>query len=84
LFYLFKKKVRKLLWDPMRANNDGGSVKTSGRELQVNGSNVFEDGGDDKTNRYHWKSASGWPSLKIMLTGNDATSSWLIKRDVDN
>jgi hypothetical protein len=68
----------------MRADNDGSAVKSSRREFQMNGSDVLEDGGDDKANRYHWKSASGWPPLEIMLTGDDTASSLSIKRDVDN
>jgi hypothetical protein len=50
LFYFFKNKVRKFLGDPMGTDDDGGSVESSGRELQMNGSNVLEDWHDDKAN----------------------------------
>jgi hypothetical protein len=45
---------------------------------------MFKDGGDDKTNRYHWKGTPGWSPLEIMLTGNDTASSWSVEWDVDD
>jgi hypothetical protein len=50
----------------------------------MDASDILEDGGDDKANRYHWKCTPGWSPLKIMLTSNGTTSSWSIKRDVDD
>jgi hypothetical protein len=68
----------------MRADNNGDAIKSSRRELEMNGSDVLEDRGDDKANRYHWKCTPCWSPLKIMLTGNDAASSWSIKWNADN
>jgi hypothetical protein len=50
----------------------------------MNGSNVFEDGGNDKANRYHWKGTTGWSPLEVMLTSNNTTSSWFVEWDVDD
>jgi hypothetical protein len=34
----------------MATDNDGSSIESSGRKLQVNGSDMFKDGGNDKAN----------------------------------
>jgi hypothetical protein len=45
---------------------------------------VLEDWGDNETDGYHWESTSSWSPLKVMLTGDYTTSSWLVKWNVDN
>jgi hypothetical protein len=50
----------------------------------VNGSDVLEDGGNDKTNRYHRKGTAGWSPLEIVLTSDDTASSWSVEWDVDD
>jgi hypothetical protein len=50
----------------------------------MNGSNMFKDGSHDETDRYNGKSTPNWSPLKIMLTGNNTTASWLIEGNVDD
>jgi hypothetical protein len=84
VFDLFVDEVGKFLGNPMGTNKNRCSVESGGGEFQMNGSDVFENGGDNKANRYHWKSAAGWSPLEIMLTSNNTASSWSVKWDVDN
>jgi hypothetical protein len=76
--------MREFFGNPMATDNDRSSVKSRRGKLQMNGSNVFKDGGDNKANQYHWKGTAGWSPLEIVLTSNDTTSSWPIEWDVDN
>jgi hypothetical protein len=84
VFDFFVDEVGKFLGNPMGTDKNRCSIKSGGGKLQMNGNDVFENGGDNKANRYHWKSAAGWSPLEIMLTGNDAASSWSVEWDVDN
>jgi hypothetical protein len=84
VFDLFVDEVGKFLRNPMGTDKDGCSVKSGGGKLQMNRNDMFENGSDDKANGYHWKSASGWSPLKIMLTGDDAASSWSVEWNMDN
>jgi hypothetical protein len=76
--------VREFLGDPMTANDDGSSVKVGGRKLQVNGSDVLKDRGNDKANRNHREGTASLSPLKIMLTSDNTASSWSINGDMDN
>jgi hypothetical protein len=84
LFNFFKDEMRKFLGHPMTADDNRSPVKSRRGKLQMNGSDVFKDGGDDKANWYHWKGTASWSPLKIMLTSDNTTSSWSIKGDVDD
>jgi hypothetical protein len=84
MFNLFIDKVGKFFGNPMETDKDGCSVESRGGKLQMNGNDVFENGSNNKANRYHWKSAAGWSPLEIMLTSNDAASSWSVEWNVDN
>jgi hypothetical protein len=84
MFYFFVDEVRKFFGNPMGTDEDGYSIKSRRGEFQMNGGDVFKDGGDDKANWYHWESTACWSPLKIMLTGNDTASSWSVEWDVDD
>jgi hypothetical protein len=84
MFYLFVDEVGKFFRNPMRTDEDRSSIKSGGWKLQMNGRDVFEDGGDNKANRYHWESAAGWSPLEIVLTSDNTASSWSVEGNMDN
>jgi hypothetical protein len=84
VFNLFVDEVGKFLGNPMGTNKDGCSVESGRGKLQMNGNDVFENGSDNKANKYHWKSTAGWSPLEVMLTSNNAASSWSVEWDVDD
>jgi hypothetical protein len=42
--------MRKFFRDPMTTDDNRGSVESSRGKLQMDGSNVLKDGGNDETN----------------------------------